>query len=201
MSNSLFSPSRLGSVVGLFDEVRRRSIGLGIASIDPVDGVVLYSIAFTIASNRSSVLVLDLGAGIGYSTLWIAAGVEDGCRSGSCSVVAVERVASRAKEIEYHVGRLGLRKTRVNVWVGDALVFLKGLDKGVVDLAFVDVDKALYKDVLELLEDKLKRDGIVVFHNAYFPTPPSEFFKALEGGPWITGFTPTSVGMIIARPA
>ncbi|MEB3851892.1 MAG: class I SAM-dependent methyltransferase [Desulfurococcales archaeon] len=182
------------------EEIGARSRSLGIPSIDPEDGLILYSIAVSVAGRASgSVEALDLGAGIGYSTLWIAAGLEDACpQTASCRVTAVEANARLASAGEEATARAGLRRVRIRWVAGDAIAFLEGIPNRSVDLAFVDIEKYEYPKALELLEYKLKPGGVALFHNAYFPRPPESFFHAVSRGPWRSGIAPTPQGLLIA---
>jgi len=158
--------------LGLLERVRRESLELSIPSIDPSDGAALYTAAYTLALiARGGVVAVDAGAGIGYSTLWIALGLADAGCSG-CTVYAVERdplLAARARRVLG--GTTWPRGLRVEVVEGDALGHLAGLPRA--DLVFVDVEKELYPRSVELVEEKLGEPGVVMWHNAYFPPPPA----------------------------
>jgi predicted O-methyltransferase YrrM len=182
------------------DSLGVRSRALGIPSIDPEDGLVLYTLALQKAAWKGRLEGADLGAGIGYSTLWIAAGAEDACsqRLGPCVVTAVEANSRLAGIGEESTAGAGLRSVRVRWVAGDALAFLKSLPDRSLDLVFVDIDKYEYTAALSLLERKLRPGGVAAFHNAYFPRPPDEFFHAVKEGPWVWGIAPTPAGLLVA---
>jgi len=163
----------------------------GIPSIYREDGVALAALAF--AAPRGG-LVLDLGAGIGYSTAWLALGA--GAWGGR--VVAVEADPGRARVLRGYAPAIEeYTGARVEVVEGDALEFLEGLPEGSVSAAFVDVEKSLYRRVLEALAGKAVPGALAAFHNAYFPRPPGEFFEAAARLESV--IVPTPVGLLIAR--
>ncbi|RLF18669.1 MAG: hypothetical protein DRZ82_07845 [Thermoprotei archaeon] len=154
----------------LSKQALKESRRLLIPTIGSDDGVVLYAIAYLYSAMKKGVIAVDLGAGAGYSTIWIAKGIDDGCSSES-NVIAVERRKDRAIKAKEILSRLTLRRTAVRVLNQDAIDFLKEwIARGnpSIDIAFVDVDKFLYLDVFVLLERVMRREGIVLFHNAYF---------------------------------
>ncbi len=181
------------------EKVRGESYRLGIPSIDPEDGYHIYSIAFTYASTSGRRLrAADLGAGIGYSTIWMAKALED-APAGDSEVSAVEVDPWRAERLAKLVSSLKLfERVRIRVVRQDALEFLKELDDVSLDLVFVDVDKWEYPDVARVLEEKLRKGGIAIFHNAYVPAPPEEFFQVISRPPWTSTVIPTRLGLLVA---
>jgi len=176
-------------------ELESRSRALGIPSIEWEDGLVLHALSI-VAGSRGEVTAADLGAGIGYSTLWIAAGLEESCR-GACRVYAVEEDPELASLGERLASKAPLRRVKVEWVEGDAIEFLASLPDGSLDLAFVDIDKHLYPEALRLLASKLSPGGAAVFHNAYLPAPPSEFYELAGREPWRGGITPTRLGLAV----
>jgi len=175
----------------ILEALRAESAEMGIPAIDERDGYALAALAF--AAPRGG-LVLDLGAGVGYSTAWLALGAG----AWRARVVAVEyspgraeRLARNARLIEEATG------ARVEVVVGDALEVLRGLPGESVSLAFVDIEKHEYPEALRLLEEKLVPGGLAAFHNAYFPAPPREFFEQASRLEHVV--LPTPVGLLVAR--
>jgi predicted O-methyltransferase YrrM len=65
----------------------------------------------------------------------------------------------------------------IEVIYGDALEYLRGIEDGSLDLAFIDIEKGSYPQALRLLRKKLRKEGIAIFHNAISPKPPKEFFE------------------------
>ncbi len=181
----------------ILDEIQRESSEIGIPSIDPEDGITLMIEAYRQALQGGK-LMLDLGAGIGYSTAWIALGTQEGCTDGGCKIIAVEYDPARASRIKGNLDRLGLTRVEIEVKTGEAIHVLEGLENSSIALAFVDIEKHQYLDALKLLETKLKPWGAALFHNAFFPAPPEEFFLAASNKPWKSTILPTPAGMLVA---
>ncbi|MDT7896153.1 MAG: hypothetical protein RQ855_08125 [Desulfurococcales archaeon] len=59
----------------------------------------------------------------------------------------------------------------IEVIYGDALEYLRGIEDGSLDLAFIDIEKGSYPQALRLLRKKLRKGGIAIFHNAISPKP------------------------------
>ena len=184
------------SLRGFIERVGIESRRLGIPSIDGEDGLVLYTASLLTGSRLPSLVAADLGAGIGYSTAWIAAGLEDGC-SGSCRLYAVEvdrGLCERGREL---FAGAPLERVRVEWVCGDAVTFLDSLPAGSLGLAFVDVAKREYPRILETLGEKLAVGGAALFHNAYFPRPPERFYEMMRRPPWRGGVAPTPAGLAV----
>lgn len=179
----------------ILEEILRESERLGIPSIDVSDGIALMLEAYrqTLIGGK---LMLDLGAGVGYSTAWIALGAEEGCQGG-CRILAAEYDPYRASRIKANLEKLSLSRVEVEVYTGEALKALESLEDGSVALAFIDIEKNQYVDALRLLEAKLRPGGTALFHNAFFPSPPREFFEAASRRPWKSMVLPTPAGMAV----
>ena len=192
----------VGSYMDLLEEVYRKSIDQGIRAITFEDGMVLAAIAFYKSALEGNTLIVELGSGIGFSTIWMLLGASAGCR-GECTLIAVERDQGRARELKSNAERVagGIKRISFDVRVREAVDFLKGLKPNSVDMAFVDIEKGQYTTVLALLATRLKRGGVAVFHNAYYPPPPQSFFEELRGMGWPSITIPTAPGLLItSRP-
>ena len=186
---------RGAEIIGRYESLfRRESERLWVPSIDWEDGLVLQSLAFAAGEG----LVVDLGAGAGYSTLWLLAGMADSCRK-RCRLFAVERRRDRAETARRLLSSIPVENVEVEVLVGDALEAVKELRE--ISLAFVDIDKARYPEALSLLEERLIEGGLAVFHNAYTPPPPPGFLEKASQPPWLSTIIPTDQGLLVARLA
>jgi hypothetical protein len=111
---------------------------------------------------------VDTGAGIGYSTIFLAYGM--GQRWGG--LTAIENREERFNEL---MSNLPLQREiagdgiEIEVIYGDALEYLRGIEDGSLDLAFIDIEKGSYPQALRLLRKKLRKGGIAIFHNAISP--------------------------------
>jgi len=171
----------------LYKDVLERSRSLGIPHIPLEDAYVIYSTAF-VALSHSDGLALDLGAGIGFSTIWIA----EAAKKFNRKVIAVERDETLFRELKEVAKKAGFEAVK-----GDAVEFLRNLNPSSVAFAFVDVDKDLYPEVVKLLDEKLVPEGVAVFHNAFIPTPPREFLDELSKRMAYV-VVPTTLGLVVA---
>ena len=181
----------------LIKKARSLSLRMGVPSIGWDDSLVIQTISFLYSSQRRGVFAVDLGAGIGYSTLQILRGLAKGCR-GRCHVDAVEIKADRADVARSILGNLRGLGIDVSVVNMDAVRYLKEREDDSIDIAFVDVNKDVYTTILDLLSKRLKVGGVAMFHNAFFPKPPQIFFVKTSQPPWISFIIPTELGILIA---
>ena len=105
-------------------------------------------------------LVVECGAAIGYSGLWIARELKT---AGRGKLVTVEIDPERAKEAEANFRKAGLEEY-VTVKVGDAKKIVEGI-VGPIDFLFIDCGYANYHPILVKLEDKLRKGGLLVADN------------------------------------
>ncbi len=122
--------------------------------VGPAEGTLLHVLTRLVRAKRA----LELGTAIGYSTTWIARGLEPGGE-----LVTVEWNPDTAKLAAENLKRTGVAD-RVRILVGDAREILADL-KGPFDLAFNDIDKEGYPAVLPLAADRLRVGGLLVTDN------------------------------------
>ena len=159
--------------------------------IDKEDGASLATLAFVAPKG----VYLDLGAGIGYSTLWLAIG-----GSGRAEkIIAVEWDPDLAPRLDIYAKKIqGITGVDTEVVEADAIEFLENQDSNVkYSLAFVDIEKHQYQKALKLLSNRIIKGGFIAFHNAFFPRPPKEFFD--EAGKYDNRIIPTPQGLLIIR--
>jgi len=122
--------------------------------VGPAEGTLLHLLARLVKARRA----LELGTAIGYSTTWIARGLEAGGE-----LVTVEWNPDTAKLAAENLKRAGVAD-RVRILVGDARAILKDLD-GPFDFVFNDIGKEAYPAVLPLLADRLRVGGVLATDN------------------------------------
>jgi caffeoyl-CoA O-methyltransferase len=105
-------------------------------------------------------LVVECGAAIGYSGLWIARELK---AAGRGKLVTIEIDPQRAKEAEANFRRAGLEKY-VTIKVGDARKVVDQID-GPIDFLFVDCGYSNYHPILVKLQEKLRKGAVVVADN------------------------------------
>jgi predicted O-methyltransferase YrrM len=122
--------------------------------IDAEVGALLRVQAKAIGARR----ILEIGAAIGYSGIWLAAGLPpDGM------LMTMELDPARAEEARRNLARAGLAE-RATVMVGDASRMLHKVS-GPFDLIFQDGDKQLYVPLLPRLIDLLRPGGLLITDN------------------------------------
>ncbi len=147
--------------------VREQAVDMGIPAIPESTGKFLSLLTYTLAKERDFMNIVELGAGIGYSALWILNGVLKA--KGKCKIHAVERERKsfeKSKEILKEAGKiinLNL-DSYINFYFKDAKD-LMGNEFGEIDLFFLDIDKKDYYSALLKSEKIIKRNGLVVAHN------------------------------------
>lgn len=127
----------------------------GIPTIGPVLGNLLALLAQFGGARR----VLDLGAGNGYSTLYLADGM-----AGEGEIVALESDPRRAVAARQNLAGCGVK---TNVLIGAAQEVLPGL-VAPFDLILLDIDKADYLDALEHCARLLRPGGLLAADNTGF---------------------------------
>nr|WP_170305367.1 class I SAM-dependent methyltransferase [Kitasatospora viridis] len=107
-------------------------------------------------------LAVEVGVFTGYSTLCIARGLAAGGRVLACDV-SEEWTAIGAPYWE----RAGVAD-RIDLRIAPALETLRALDaEPVIDIAFIDADKANYPAYYEEIVPRLRPGGLVVLDNVF----------------------------------
>ncbi len=123
--------------------------------VAPTTGRFLLSLV----APQTGCEVLEVGAGRGYSTIWLAAGV----RHLGGRVVSLELDPDVATDWRRNVAAAGLEDW-ADLVEGDALETLPAIDD-VFDVVFVDAAKKDYEQLFELARTKLEPGALVVADN------------------------------------
>ncbi|ADM28163.1 O-methyltransferase family 3 [Ignisphaera aggregans DSM 17230] len=181
----------------IVERVRRLSIEYGVPSIGMDDGVVLYLVVFLyVPQQGSSITVVDGGAGIGFSTIWMAKALEDSCRS-SCRVIAVEVNDKRVKMLRRVIDELSLKRVSIEIFHGDFIDFIEMMPEESIDIAFIDIDKHRYLEAFRVIKSRVKRKGFVMYHNAYIGSIIERIAKEAIDDGWISTVVPTTEGILL----
>ena len=121
-------------------------------------GALLYMLA---RSSRAKTIV-EFGTSFGISTLHLAAGLRD---NGGGRLITSEFEPSKAARARENLSAGGLIDL-VEIREGDALQTLRADLPDTIDLVLLDGAKALYPDILDLLEYRLRPGAIIVADNA-----------------------------------
>jgi predicted O-methyltransferase YrrM len=121
-------------------------------------GVLLYMLA---RSSRARTIV-EFGTSFGISTIHLAAALRD---NGGGRLVTSEFEPGKVERARANLAAAGLLDL-VEIRTGDALQTLAGDLPDAIDLVLLDGAKALYPDVLALLEPHLRPGAAIVADNA-----------------------------------
>ncbi len=137
-------------------------------------GTLLYMLA-RIGGARS---IVEFGTSFGLSTLCLAAALRD---NGGGRLITSEFEPSKVARARTHVTEGGLAHL-VEFREGDALDTLASDLPEHVDLLLLDGAKALYPDILDLVEPRLRQGAVIVADNADFCPAYLERVRAVGGG-------------------
>lgn len=121
-------------------------------------GVLLYMLARS--SNARN--IIEFGTSFGISTLHLAAALRD---NGGGLLISSEFEPSKVVQARKHLDEGGLADL-VEIREGDALKTLAVDLPASVDLLLLDGAKALYIDVLKLVEKHLRPGALIIADNA-----------------------------------
>jgi len=121
-------------------------------------GTLLYMLA----RGSGARSIVEFGTSFGISTLHLAAALRD---NGGGRLITTEFEPSKVARARQHIEAGGLADL-VEIREGDALKTLAADLPQAIDLVLLDGAKAIYPEVLGLLEPRLKPGAIVVADNA-----------------------------------
>jgi predicted O-methyltransferase YrrM len=132
--------------------------GLPDINVTAAQGKLLYLLARLIRAER----ILELGTLGGYSTIWLARGLQPGGR-----LITLEYEPKHAAVAEQNIARAGLAEV-VDIRVGraiDALPQLQAENRGPFDLVFIDADKPSTPDYFEWSLKLTRLGGLIIVDN------------------------------------
>lgn len=121
-------------------------------------GALLYMLARS-SGARS---IVEFGTSFGISTLHLAAALRD---NGGGRLITSEFEPSKIARARQNLADGGLIDL-VEIREGDALKTLSGDLPETIDLLLLDGAKSLYREVLDLVEDRLSPGALIVADNA-----------------------------------
>lgn len=121
-------------------------------------GALLYMLARSLGAKN----VVEFGTSFGVSTLHLAAAVRD---NGGGRVITTEFEPSKAERALEHFVAGGVADL-IEIRLGDALQTLASDLPETIDLVLLDGAKALYPEILALLESRLRPGALIVADNA-----------------------------------
>jgi len=117
---------------------------------------------YMLARSTGARAIVEFGTSFGLSTLHLAAALRD---NGGGHLVTSEFEPGKIARASAHLAEAGLADL-VEIRAGDALETLAGNLPHTVDLLLLDGAKALYGDVLALVEPHLRPGALIVADNA-----------------------------------
>jgi len=117
---------------------------------------------YMLARSSHARTIVEFGTSFGISTLHLAAGLRD--NGGGCLITS-EFEPSKAARARENLSAGGLIDL-VEIREGDALMTLAADLPDTIDLVLLDGAKALYPDILDLVEGHLRPGAIIVADNA-----------------------------------
>lgn len=123
-------------------------------------GTLLYMLALSTRAKN----IVEFGTSFGISTLHLAAALRD---NGGGRLITSEFEPSKVARARENL-RAGGVLDLVEIREGDALQTLRVDLPNTVDLLLLDGAKALYPDILSLVESRLRRGALIVADNADF---------------------------------
>ncbi|SMC29653.1 Predicted O-methyltransferase YrrM [Andreprevotia lacus DSM 23236] len=121
-------------------------------------GTLLYMLA----RSSNARYIIEFGTSFGISTLHLAAALRD---NGGGRLIGSEFEPAKVARARQHMVNAGVADL-VEIREGDALHTLAGTLPEHIDLLLLDGAKALYPDILAMLEPHLRPGALVVADNA-----------------------------------
>jgi predicted O-methyltransferase YrrM len=143
-------------------------------------GTLLYMLA----PSSGAKSIVEFGTSFGISTLYLAAALRD---NGAGRVVTTEFEPSKVARARAHLKAGGLDDL-VEIREGDALKTLAADLPAAIDLLLLDGAKALYPEILALVESRLRPGALVVADNADHSPEYLARVRAPQGGYLSTPF-------------
>ena len=137
-------------------------------------GALLYMLARS--SHATS--VVEFGTSFGISTLHLAAALRD---NGGGALITTEFEPSKVARARRNLEEGGVADL-VEIREGDALLTLAADLPARIDMLLLDGAKALYPDVLGLLESRLRPGALIVADNADHSPEYLARVRSLTGG-------------------
>ena len=137
-------------------------------------GALLYMLARSCNART----IVEFGTSFGISTLHLAAALRD---NGGGHLITSEFEPSKVARARDHLTTGGLIDL-VEIREGDAMQTLRDDLPDTIDLLLLDGAKALYPDILNLVESRLKPGALVIADNADYSPEYLSRVRSPENG-------------------
>ena len=139
---------------------------------------------FSLVAPQADCEVLEIGAGRGYSTIWLAAGV----RTFGGRVLSLESDPGKVEAWRANIAAAGLEEWAELV-EGDAHETLTAIDD-VFDVVFLDAEKDDYERLFALARGKVEPGALIVADNVLsHPDPLAQYSAARQADPTLESLT------------
>ncbi|MEI9409315.1 O-methyltransferase [Mesorhizobium salmacidum] len=149
-------------------------------AVSPETGTLLYMLARSTGAR----IIVEFGTSFGISTLYLAAALRD---NGGGRLITTEFESSKVMRAKANLREGGLIDL-VEIREGDALETLSADLPETIDLLLRDGAKALYPEILGLVESRLRPGALVIADNADFAPDYLERMRSPAGGYMSTPF-------------
>lgn len=157
------------------DTLRQASLLEKVPIISPKNAQFLH----WLCRSRNAKNVLELGTADGYSTIWLA----DGVQPNNGTITTIEHSAWHFERAQKNFATTNTTSI-IDSRFGDASKILPELPVNFFDLIFIDARKNKYADFLKLSIPLLTDDGCVVADDVIkFRHKMPEFYAAVEQHP------------------
>lgn len=133
---------------------------------------------YTLARSSAAKTIVEFGTSFGLSTLYLAAALRD---NGVGSIITTEFEPSKIVLAREHFIEGGVSDL-IQIRAGDALQTLASDMPDTIDLLVLDGAKALYDDILGLLESRLKPGSLIVADDADHNPDYLAYVRSPENG-------------------
>lgn len=141
-------------------------------------GALLYMLARSIGAKT----IVEFGTSFGVSTLHLAAALRDNLGNGGGGrVITTEFEPSKAERALEHFVAGGVTDL-IEIRLGDALQTLASDLPETIDLVLLDGAKALYPEILGLLESRLRPGALIIADNADYAPEYLARVRSVEAG-------------------
>ncbi|MBZ9855190.1 O-methyltransferase [Mesorhizobium sp. CA13] len=149
-------------------------------AVSPETGTLLYMLA----RGSGARVIIEFGTSFGISTLYLAAALRD---NGGGRLITTEFEPSKVVRAKANLREGGLVDL-VEIREGDALETLSADLPDRIDLLLLDGAKALYPEILNLVESRLRPGALVIADNADFSPDYLERVRSPASGYMSTPF-------------
>ena len=125
-------------------------------------GISVYALTIVFGAYTLATGIVEFGTSFGLSTLHLAAALRD---NGGGRLITSEFEPAKLARAKANLAEAGLADL-VEFREGDALETLATNLPGTIDLVLLDGAKALYSDILDRLESRLRLGAILIADNA-----------------------------------